>query len=205
MANVNKPSGLSPVKYLGGADWDGKVNIYSIAAADTNAYFPGDPVILSGSGDGFGIPGVTLATVGANPVIGVIVAVGTNAKGGPYVNPNDLTATSRPSGAQTPIYYAAVADDPFILFEAQEDSLPLPNGALAAGDIGRNIALIAGTPASGVKVSAWQVDSSDAGATGSNVKLYGLVQRIDNAFGNFAKWLVLINNHPYKSSGTASL
>lgn len=205
MPNANKPSGLSPVKYLGGADWDGKVGLYFIAAANTNAFVPGDPVILSGDGDGNGVPGITLATAGANPVIGSIVAVGTVARGGPYVNPNDLTATSRPSGAQTIGYYAAVADDPFILFEAQEDSLPLPNGALTSADIGRNIALIAGSPATGVKVSGWQIDSSDAGATGSNVKLYGLAQRIDNAFGNFAKWLCLINNHPYKSSGTASL
>lgn len=202
MPNVNRPSGLSPVQYLGGADWDGKVNIYSIAAADTNAFYPGDPVILDGSADVNGIPGVTLATVGANPAIGSIVAIGTNAKGGPYINPNDLSVTNRPSGAQTPVYYVAVADDPFILFEVQEDSI---GGALAAADTGRNIALVAGTPATGVKVSAWQIDSSDAGATGSNVKLMRLVQRLDNAFGAFAKWLVLINNHPYKSSGTASL
>jgi hypothetical protein len=202
MPNANRPSGLSPVKYLGGADWDGKVNIYSIAAADTNAYFPGDPVILSGDGDVNGIAGVTLATAGANPIIGSVVAVGKVARGGPYINASDLTATSRPSGAQTDVYYVAVADDPFIIFEAQEDSI---GGALTSADIGRNIALIAGTPATGVKVSAWQIDSSDAGATGSNVKLLGLVQKIGNAFGTNAKWLVLINNHPYKASGTASI
>lgn len=202
MPNVNKPSGLSPVKYLGGADWDGKVNIYAIAAANTNAFVPGDPVVPDGGADAYGIPTVTLATVGANPVIGSVVNIGTNAKGGPYIDPNNLSLTSRPSGAQSVVYYVAVADDPFIIYEAQEDSV---GGALTAADAFRNIALVAGSPATGVKVSGWMIDSSDAGATTSNVKLLGLVQRLDNAFGNFAKWLVLINNHPLKSGGTASL
>lgn len=203
MPNVNRPSGLSPVKYLGGADWDGKVNIYSIAAADTGAYFPGDPVILSGDGDVNGIPGVTLHTAGANPIIGCVVAVGTTPRGGPYINPNDLTATSRPSGAQTAVYYVAVADDPFILFEIQEDSVA---ATLAATNLAQNFFLAATTPATGVKVSGWMIDSSDAtNNTASPVKLYSLVQRLDNAIGQFAKWIVLLNNHPYKSSGTAGI
>jgi hypothetical protein len=200
MPNANRPGGLTPIKYLSGADWDGKGRIYSIAAANTNAFYPGDPVILDGSADALGIPSVTLATAGANPVLGAVVAIGVSR--GPYINPADLTMTNRPSGAQTPVYYALIVDDPLVIYEIQEDSI---GGALTAADASRNIALIAGTPATGVKLSAWQIDSSDAGATGSNVKLLRLVQRPDNAFGTYAKWECIINNHPFKSAGTASI
>ena len=62
--NISKPSGLSPVRYLNGATYDGKGQMYSIAAADTNPYFPGDLVTPTATGDVNGIPGITLATAG---------------------------------------------------------------------------------------------------------------------------------------------
>lgn len=206
MPNFNKPSGLAPVKYLGGADWDGKVNQYYIAAADTNPFYVGDLVVLNNTADATrGIQGVTLATGGTGASVGVIVAVGANPDGGPYVNPNDLTKVFRPTGAQAIPYYAAVVDDPNVIFEAQEDGV---GGTIAAASSSKNVSFIYAAPAAGVMVSGTMVDSSTVGTGNTlNLKLLGLQRRYDqgslNSYGAFAKWLCLINNHQYRSGITS--
>lgn len=206
MPNVNRPTGLSPVKYLGGADWDGKANMYYIAAADTNPFYIGDVVDLNNTADATrGIQGVTLATAG-NPAVGVIVGIGTNPEGGPYINPDNLTLVNRPSGAQSVPYYALVVDDPYVIFEAQEDGV---GGTIAAASSSKNANLIYAAPATGVRFSGTMIDSSTVNTTSTlNLKLLGLVRRFEgngslNTFGNFAKWLCLINNHRYKAGVTA--
>lgn len=203
MANTNKPTGLTPVKYLGGADWDGKVNMYYIAANNGTAFFVGDPVVLSGDGDPVrGIPGVAIATAG-NPVVGVIVACGVNPDGGPYINPNNLSVVSIPA-TKTQAYYVAVVDDPSVIFEIQE----VGTGTfLTSAEIGLNADFVAGTPATGVVVSGYQLNNVGEAATSTlNLKLLGLARKYDNgafnAFGAFAKWLVLINNHCYRAGIT---
>ena len=202
---VNRPSGLSPVKYLGGADWDGKVNQYYIAAANTNPFYPGDLVALNNTADATrGIQGITLATAGA-AAVGVIVAVGTNPEGGPYINPNDLSKVYRPTGAQSVNYYAAVVDDPWVIFEIQEDG---DAGTIAAASSSKNANIIYAAPATGVVVSGTLVDSSSVNTTSTlNLKLMGLQRRYDqgvlNTFGLYAKWLCMINNHWYKGGVTS--
>lgn len=205
MANTNKPSGLTPVKYLGGADWDGKVNMYYIDPAVTTAIFIGDVVDLSGTGDPVrGIPGCIIAVAGNAPVLGVVVAIGTNPEGGPYINPNNLAVVSRPSGAQALAYYAAVVDDPYVIFEVQEGGA---GAALAATAIGENRQVLLAAPATGVNVSGLTVNNNVAANDAGQLKLLGLSRRYDqgafNAFGAFAKWNVVINNHRYKAA-TAS-
>lgn len=205
MPNVNRPSGLSPVKYLGGADWDGKANMYYIAAANTNPFFVGDLVDLNNTADATrGIQGITLATAG-NPAVGVLIAVGTNPEGGPYVNPDNLTLVSRPSGAQPQNYYALVVDDPNVIFEAQEDG---DAGTIAAASSSKNANIIYAAPAAGGRISNTMIDSSSVNTTSTlNLKLLGLVRRYDlgflNTYGLYAKWLCLINNHRYRAGITA--
>lgn len=199
MANANKPSGLAPVKYLSGADWDGRVNIYFLSSADGNAIYPGDPVTLSGSGDTVrGIPGVTIGVAGS-AIVGAVVAVGVNPDGGPYIDPNNLTLTNAPA-TKTQNYYVAVADDPNIIFEMQEIGTGTQLDATA---IGLNANFVAGAPATGVKYSGYQIDNTTEATTSTlNLKLLGLARRVDNAFGQYAKWLVLINNHLYRAGIT---
>lgn len=206
MANVNRPSGLSPVKYLGGADWDGKANMYYIAAANTNPFYIGDLVVLNQTADATrGIQGITLATAG-NPAVGVIVGIGTNPEGGPYINPSNLDRIWRPSGAQAEAYYALVVDDPYVIFEAQEDAV---GGAIAAANVSSNANIIYAAPGTGVRVSGTMIDSSTVNTTSTlNLKLLGLVRRYEgngslNTFGQYAKWLCMINNHQYKAGVTA--
>jgi hypothetical protein len=201
---LNKPSGLSPVKYLGGSDWDGKVNQYYIAAADTNAFYIGDLVRLNQTADATrGIRGITLGTAG-DPAVGVVVAIGTNPEGGPYINPADLTKTFRPSGAAAVPYYVAVVDDPNVIFEIQEDG---DGGTIASTDSMDNANIVYAAPATGVLVSGTMVDSSSVADTSTlNLKLLGLARKYEqgvlNTFGLYAKWLCMINNHQYRTGIT---
>jgi len=197
MANANRPSGLSPVKHLTGAPFNGQANIYQIAAADTHGYAIGDPVVSSGSGDANGVPGITLAAA-TGAIRGVIVGLGTSESG--IFNPNNLNQTIRPAAAQTTDWYAMVADSPDLLFEVQEVS---GGTQLAAADIALNTNLLVGTN-NGFQ-SGWLLDNATKGTTATlQVRLMGLSRRSDNAFGAYAKWLVKINNHEL-SAGTAGL
>lgn len=199
MANPNKVSGLTPVRYLNGADWDGRGNMYMIGTGDSNQISIGDPVKLSGDGDSTrGIPGVVQATAGAT-CVGVVVAIGTNPDGGPYIDPTNLTLIQAPA-TKTVSYYALVVDDPNVIFEIQEGGA---GSNLTSANIGENIDFVAAAPATNVKVSGFYANNAAHDTTSTrNLKLLGLARRTDNAFGQYAKWLVLINNHHYRAGVT---
>lgn len=204
MANASRPSGLSPVKHLTGAPFNGQGNIYQIAAADTNAYAIGDPVISSGNGDANGVPGITIAAA-TGAIRGVILGLGISTGnaidfGSGLFNPNNLNSTIRPAGAQATDWYALVADSPDIIFEIQEGNDATPP---AAASIGNNTNLYAG--ANNGFQSGWTFDSTLIATTSTlQIRLLGLARRQDNAFGTAAKWLVKINNHEL-SAGTAGV
>lgn len=205
MANQNKVSGLTPVKYLSGADWDGKGNIYHIDSGDANAYYPGDPVSLKAgtatiAGEDYGLQTLNVGQVGAAN-IGVIIAVGTNPRGGPYIDPTNLTLTYAPA-TKTKGYYALVCDDPSVIFEIQEQGV---GSVLTVAATSKNANFALHAPAAGVAVSGAFLDNGTAPAVTAayNLKLLGLSQRIDpsnalyNTYGLYAKWLCLLNNHYY--------
>lgn len=203
MANANRPSGLSPVKHLTGAPFNGQGNVYQIAAADTNAYAIGDPVVSSGSADANGVPGITLAAA-TGAIRGVILGLGNSsgvlAPEAGIFNTNNLNQTIRPSGAQSTDWYAIVADAPDLIFEVQEVGT---GTQLAAADVGNNTNLLVG--ANNGFQSGWLLDNATKGTTATlQVRLLGLSRRSDNAFGAYAKWLVKINNHEL-SAGTAGV
>jgi hypothetical protein len=191
MANANRPNGLSPVKHLTGAPFNGQGNIYQIAAADTNGYAIGDPVISSGSADANGVPGITIYG-GTGAIRGVILGLGTYES--LIANPNNLNSTVRPAAAQTTDWYAIVADSPDLIFEVQENS----NGTqLAATEVGLNTILKSGT--NNGYTSGWLLssvtDATPATTATLAFRLLGLARRSDNAFGAYAKWLVYANVH----------
>lgn len=197
MANAIRPSGLWPVKNLNGAPWNGQANVYYIAAADTNAYAIGDPVVSSGNGDSNGVPGITLAAA-TGAIRGVIVGIGTAES--LIANPHNLDVTIRPSGAQAIAYYALVVDDPNTIFSVQE---PGTGTALTSAAIGFNVNLVVGT--NNGYISGWTINNTGAATTSTlQMKLLGLARTQNNAFGNGATWLTLINNHELKA-GTAGV
>lgn len=191
MANANRPSGFSPVRYLNGAAWNGQANVYSIAAAYATELAIGDPVISAGSASASGLPTIALAAA-TGAVRGVIVGLGRTAN--LMGNWSNLDTTKRPAAAQSTDWFAMVVDDPAVVFEIQEES----NGtALAATEVGLNtIPVLA---AAGTYLSGWQLRSA-TGATPATtatlqLRLLGLSQKQDNAFGAYAKWLVKFNVH----------
>jgi hypothetical protein len=200
MANANRPWGLKPVKYLGGADWDSKGNVYHIPSTDsTSSYYVGDVVRLSGTGDANGVPGITKYAAGdgttlSTPAVGVILAVGTNPNG-PWINPADLTKTWAPA-TKAVDYYALVADDPNTVFEVQEIGT---GTALGAAAIGNNCNLsITANQTTGYVSSTVLTNDSEAGTIGLDVRLLGLSQTPGNGFGAYARWLCIFCAHAFR-------
>ena len=212
MANTNRVSGLTPVGYLGGADWSGKGGMYYIDSNDGNAYWPGDPVALADGLDAeSGLQTITLATAGSY-MVGAIIAIGasinttTSARGGPYIDPTNLTLLNAPA-TKLKNYFALVADDPNTIFQIQEGGT---GTLLTKTATSRNANFAYAAPAAGVAVSGVFLDNGTAPANGIggaayNLRIMGLAQIQDggayNTYGLYAKWNVIINYHQYRTLG----
>ncbi|CAM5998762.1 unnamed protein product [Sphagnum balticum] len=184
------------------ANWDGKGRLYHIDSGDVNAYYVGDPVSLKAgtatiAGEDLGLQTLNVGQVGGTNV-GVVLAVGTIGRGGPYIDPNNLTLLSAPAAKSKP-YYALVADDPNIVFEIQEQG---GGTVLTVAATSKNANFALAAPATGVNLSGAYLNNNTAPATTStyNLKLLGLAQKIDpatglyNTYGTYAKWWCLLNN-----------
>lgn len=188
MANTSRAKGARPVRHLNGSPWSGKVNRYHIPSTDSTAMFVGDFVKSAGSCDADGVPTIAQAAAG-NTLLGVIVAF--------ECNPDNLGLNYRVASTSR---YALVCDDPDVVYEIQEDSV---GGALAATNVGHNGDIVVGSGNTTTGCSAGMLDSSDVISTTTstaNLRVLRLVQRQDNAIGDYAKWEVLINEHEHKTT-----
>jgi hypothetical protein len=197
MPNVNRVNGFRPSRYLSGAPWNGKVNHYYTATGDSVALFVGDLVKLSTTGDAEGKRTVVQAAAG-DACVGVVVGFVpdyANLNAAPY----RLASTRR---------VVMVADDPNLLFEAQEDGDTDP---LETADIGLNVEFIVAAGNTTTGQSGMQIDStSHATDADHSLKLMGVKQSPDNEFVTggqaFTRWEVKINNHQLASgTGTAGV
>ena len=194
MPNTDTPFGLRPVQHRNGAPYTGASKPYYIPAAYGTALFVGDPVVVTGavntaavSAPGAGsfpvgaLPIVALATVGANPVTGVIVGFASRQESLIY----NAASTER---------VAFVTDDPDLLYEIQSDGVWTP------ASVGLNAAMIytvAGSAITGR--SGVQLDSgtttAPATTAGLQLKVRAFVNREDNDMAaTKSKLLVQINN-----------
>ena len=179
------PFGLTPIRYKSGAPYNGAANLYSVASGETNNIFIGDPVVISGTGDAAGVPGVARAAAGAN-ITGVVVGFAPKDN----VAAGSTTAINRGYRAASEADYLLVADDPFLLFAVEEDAV---GGALATTDIGNNADLVAGTGSVYTKRSGYMLDSSTKATTSAQVRIWGFDQTIGNTIGGTGPvWLVSI-------------
>lgn len=179
------PFGLTPVRYKSGAPYNGAANLYSVAAGETNNIFIGDPVLISGTGDAAGIPGVVRAAAG-DRMTGVVVGFGQfdGASAG------STTAINRGYRTASTADYLLVADDPALLFAVEEDAV---GGALATTDIGNNADLVGGTGSTVTRRSGYMLDSSTKVTTTAQVRIVGFDQTIGNTIGGTGPvWLVSI-------------
>ena len=187
MANKDRPSGLKPIKHINGVPWNGKFNMYYKAAGLGEAMFIGTPVMSAGSADSTGkYPTIKLA--GQTSARGVIVGFSNT----PYLAA-DLTDLDLSNSPVSTAHYVAVVDDPQVIFEAQEDN---DSSDLAATSAGSNADLTTESGNTITGISTVEIDSDTEGATGTlQVKLLRLVDRPDNALGDYSKWEIMFNQH----------
>lgn len=185
MANVNAPFGLRPVRYLSGAPYNGACNVYTVLAAYGTAIYIGDPVVDAGTAttnaDGTITKDVQLAAT-TDVITGVVIGVVPD------------TRDSLPYRAASTLRRLLVADDPNLIFEAQEAT----GGGLAAADLGLNISFNAGTPSTVTGRSGLTL-KTDTEATSNTLalKLFGVSARPNNETGDSCVWQVRINRHRY--------
>lgn len=196
MANLDRPAGLTPVKHLSGAPWNGKANVYYIPATDATATFIGDVVKLAGSADATGMyPTVAQSAAGDVANVGVVIGFGLQ----PEVmgNPDNVNMTHR---AASVAMYALVVDDPFVIFEVQEDSV---GGSIAATSVGLAANVVVGSGDTTTGKSGMELDSSDVSTdTAGQLRIMRAVNRVDNVIGDYCKWEVLLAEHAYREQAT---
>ena len=85
-----------------------------------------------------------------------------------------------------------VVDDPAVIFEIQDDGL----NALTATACNKNASFTVANPTGLSQLSASVLNTGSVATTNTlNLKIMGLIQRDDNAFGVNAKWAVKFNLH----------
>jgi len=189
MANVDKPFGLRAIGNLSATGAQKQFG-YNIADNQSGAIFQGQLVTLK---DGF-----ILAFDPSSHTAAVGVFNGCN-----YIDPT----TGKPTFSN---FYpgsvnitqgeiiADVMDDPNQLFLIQSDE------DIEAADIGKNADIVIGSGSTTTGLAANELDSSTIATTAAlNLKIVGLYDSPNNAFGNFAIVVVKINEHLYGSAGVA--
>ena len=189
MANVDKAFGLRALGNLSATGAQKQFG-YNIADNQSGAIFQGQLVTLK---DGF-----ILAFDPSSHTAAVGVFNGCN-----YIDPT----TGKPTFSN---FYpgsvnitqgeiiADVIDDPNQLFLIQADE------DIEAADIGKNADIVVGSGSTTTGLSVNELDSSTIATTAAlNLKIVGLYDSPNNAFGNFAVVVVKINEHLYGSAGVA--
>ena len=193
MSNLVSPRGFVPSRYHAGNPWTGGVNLYHIPSTDTNQYNPGDAVKSLAFGDANGISSVTKIINGTDTVRGVIAGVLLAAPNLPsLVGINlDLTVQNVPAVKQRD-YYVLVVDDMDVIYELQDDGLTvLPNTAC-----NKNASFTVANPTSPQQNSATVLNTASVAVTSTlNLRLMGLTQLPNNAYGANATWNVMFNQH----------
>ena len=199
MPNNNGPFGLRPYSQRNGAPYNGAVRVYYVPASNPTTLYIGDPVTLvTNSSDGNGIQTVAIASAGdSQPVLGSYQGI-TNNAGQRVVTLQQTQTVFLPAGQEGYVY---VCDDPDTLYLVQEDGAAA--GAMVSGASGRNANLLAGTGNAGSGQSGWTMQTSSLATTAAHqLRIIQLLQQTDNAVGQYAKWLVKINQgiHPFNTA-----
>ena len=180
MANTNGPFGLRPIRHNGGGQI--RASEYSIASEYNTNIFTGDVVELSGTGRN-----VTKAAASNPDNIGVFA-------GCRYVTSAGKQVFSQywPASTTATDIVAFVYDDPNIVFEVQAD-------AAAVGEMGVLVTWNVGTGSTVTGQSgAYAVVNGKTDTTGEPLRVMGIVQRPDNAYGAYAKIEVVFVEHVLK-------
>ena len=181
MANVDAAFGLTPIRHLSGNGYS-RANKYTITSGLSENIFTGDLVIITADGV------ITPHTATEANNIGVFAGVSYTASDGSYVY-----AQYFPSGTTATNIIAYVYDDPYTVFKVQSAGTP------AQTNIGNCAEVVAGTGSTTTGQSGFEMNGTMSNGTAS-LKILGLYEAPDNAFGTNAIMEVLINEHLLKDS-----
>lgn len=185
MPNNNTPWGLKPVRYVSGAPYNGAADVFVHDSGDSTALYIGDAVLQTGAS----------STINGTVYPNVVRAATTDVITGVIVGVLPDVATSLPYCAASTTRRLLVATDPNLLYEIQEIGTGTP---LTVNDIGLNISLSVAAGNTVTGLSGTVIDNATEASTNTlALKLIGFVNRVDNAVGAYAKWLVRINRHRY--------
>ena len=180
MANVDAAFGFVPIRHMSGNA--PRTNKYTIASGLAENIFTGDLVILINTGL------LTPHTATETNNIGVFAGVSYTASDGSYVY-----SEYWPSGTVATDIVAYVYDDPYTVFKVQSA------GTIAQTNVGNCADLVAGAGSTSTGQSGFEASGTMAAGT-ATVKILGLYDAPDNAFGANAIIEVLINEHLLKDS-----
>ena len=203
MANVDRAFGFRPVRYLSGAPYNGAFNRYELPVGESENVMIGDFVKLASSAPTEEYPAVERLAASGVVTSGVIVGcvVGFEVQG--------TALNAGTPNMDVPLYaredvkkFLHVADDPALVFEAQEDSV---GGAIAVASLGLNVGINCAVGSTTTGASGMEIDSSSVDTTNTlPLQLMGRVARPDNEADTAeAKYLVRINTHAYHGTVTA--
>ena len=185
MANADKPSGLTPIGTLTGADWKGQLRRVAFAAGDSVACFIGDRVKLTGTNDATGKLPIVAQCALTDAAIGVLVGLepdGTDE--GSLTSIHRLASTARTA-------FVTMGGD--VLYSIQEDSV---GNAIEITEAGLNCEVVVGTGSAITGISASELDSTSAASTSTlAVRLHHIIDAPDNALGTNARWAVSLNDY----------
>ena len=188
MANVDSIFGARVSQIQLASGYTGKINSYTVLAADAVALFYGDFVKLTGTSganeEGIQYPVVAQAAA-TNTIVGVVV--------GFKADPDNLSRIYRPASTLRTVF---VADDPYLTLEIQASS----DAAIIAADIGQNADITVGAGSTATGISGMELDQTTLTAATAQLRILGLVNREDNELGLHAKLLCMINEHQYKTT-----
>jgi hypothetical protein len=181
MANVDAAFGLAPVRHLSGNGYS-RANVYTITSGLAENIFTGDAVIITADG--------VITPHSATEVnnIGVFGGVSYTASDGSYVY-----SQYWPTGTTATNIKAYVYDDPYTVFKVQSA------GTIAQTNVGNCADLVAGAGSTTTGQSGFEASGTMAAGT-ATVKILGLYDVPDNAFGANAIIEVLINEHLLKDN-----
>lgn len=188
MANVDNAIGFYPVKHRGGGEI--RLGQYTIASEYSAAIGRGDVVELTGTGKN-----IQVAAAANEDNLGVFWGckyVDTN--GNPVYSEYWPASTATKGGVAAT---ALVYDDPGIVFRVQCDTL-------AAADVGALADYDSGTASSTTRLSGRELVASSTGTTGKAIRILGLSNIPDNAYGAYAKADVVFAEHIGLTGTTAA-
>jgi hypothetical protein len=192
MANADKPTGLRPIGHILGLPWSGSLMTAYIPSTDSTATFMYDLVQVAGSADTLGhAPTVAQHAAAQTDNLGVIVGFGNTFQLGA-----DVTSLARLYRPAATAMYVSLVVDPYVIFEAQEDSV---SATLDADSAGRHCDVTVGSGSTTTGLSAMEIDSDSLGTTGA-LKLLSIVNRADNALGTNCNWNVIVAEHALSSA-----